>query len=325
MLEFLTLAMQEAAEGAEGIEEAEAAEPSVLGTAGESTSGLIDSVSAGDWNGVLENSDALVAALTPMLINLAIGVLILVVTFIVAGRVQIVVRASMQRARVEATLSSFFGQVAKWAVLVIGLIAAVGKMGVPVASFAAIIAGASLAIGLAFQGSLGNLAAGVMLLIFRPFKVGDVVNAAGITAKVIEIQLFTTVFDTFDNRRILVPNSSIFGGTIENITFHSTRRCDIDVGTSYTADLQETREVLEKVAASVEGGKSDPAPQVFLKQMGGSSIDWAIRVWVDAADFWAVKERLTRDTKNALDAAGIGIPFPQMDVHIDGELLQKSS
>lgn len=318
-----TLAMQEAE-----IPEAEetlSPEQESLYAAAESSSELLDAVSSGDWQEAISQSDALVSAVMPLVINLGIGILIILVTLFLAGRAKSIAIAATRRAEVDATLGSFFGQVAKWAVLAIGVIAAIGKMGVPTASFAAVIGGASLAIGLAFQGSLGNLAAGVMLLIFRPFKVGDVVNAAGVTAKVIEIQLFSTMFDTVDNRRIIVPNGAIFGGTIENITHHPTRRCDVAVGTSYDADLGETRKILERVASEVVGGKSDPEPQIYLTELGGSSIDWAIRVWVDAADYWAVRERLLRDAKNALDQADIGIPYPQMDVHLDGVMVQEDN
>lgn len=139
-------------------------------------------------------------------------------------------------------------------------------------SFAAVIGAAGLAIGLAMQGTLSNFSAGHMLLIFRPFKVGDVVSTAGVTGKVINLALFTTEFDTPDNRRIIVPNGAIFGSTIENITFHDTRRVDVSVGTEYTAD------------------------------------------------YWAVRDRATQSIKKHLDEAGIGIPFPQMDVHIDGPI-----
>lgn len=159
-----------------------------------------------------------------------------------------------------------------------------------------------------------------MLLVFRPFKVGDVVSVAGITAKVVEIELFTTLFDTPDNRRIIVPNGQIFGSTIENITFHETRRVDVNVGTDYGADLKETRAVLERVAANVEGGLDDPAPQIYLTELAGSSINWAVRVWAQTPDYWAVRERITDEIKDALDDAEIGIPFPQMDVHLDGIL-----
>lgn len=155
-----------------------------------------------------------------------------------------------------------------------------------------------------------------MLLIFRPFKVGDVVSVSGVTGTVCEIDLFVTTFDTPDNRRIIVPNGSIFGSTIENISHHTTRRVDVAVGSDYGADIDTTREVLLQAAANVEHAHTDPPPSVVLSELGASSIDWTVRVWVDAANYWAVKDALTRAVKYALDQANIGIPFPQMDVHV---------
>jgi small conductance mechanosensitive channel len=143
---------------------------------------------------------------------------------------------------------------------------------------------------------------------------------AGIKGKVVEIGLFTTLFDTPDNRRIIVPNGEIFGSTIENISHHDTRRVDVAVGTDYDAELSVTRKVLEEVANSIEGGRTDPAPQVYLSELGGSSINWSVRVWAATGDYWGVRERLTNQVKDALDAQGIGIPYPQMDVHLDSPL-----
>ena len=168
--------------------------------------------------------------------------------------------------------------------------------------------------------TLGNVAAGVMLLVFRPYKVGDVVKVNDVTAKVDEIELFTTTFDTFDNRRIIMPNSEIFGNTIENISYHKTRRVDVAVGTAYEADIDTARQTLMAAAMAVEGRIEDPAPVVYLNELGDSSINWTLRVWVNAPDFWAVKDRLTRDVKYALDKAGIGIPFPQRDLNFSGPI-----
>ncbi|MBL4698260.1 MAG: mechanosensitive ion channel family protein, partial [Phycisphaerales bacterium] len=204
----------------------------------------------------------------------------------------------------------------------VGGVAILGTLGIEVTSFAAILAAVGFAIGMAMSGMLGNIAAGVMLLFFRPFKVGDVANAGGTTGKVIEIGLFTTTFDTPDNRRIIVPNGAIFGGTIENVSFHDTRRVDVEVGTDYGADIDKTREILMATAKACENVLPDPGPGIVLAGLGGSSIDWSIRVWVNAADYWGVKDQLTRDVKYALDNADIGIPYPQMDVHIDGKVAQ---
>lgn len=251
-----------------------------------------------------------------------VGVIVaLFIAFIVAGWARRIVLRGTEKAKVDMTLGKFFGNAARYAVITLSIIACLGIFGIETTSFAAVIGAAGLAIGLAFQGSLSNLAAGVMLLMFRPFKVGDVVNAAGQVGKVDEIELFTTRMITPDNRLIIVPNSAIFGGTIENISHFSTRRVDVDVGTDYGADLDETRKVLDQAIASVDH-LAEPAPQVYLDSLGDSCINWKLRVWVNAADYWAVREKLTYAAKVSLDKAGIGIPFPQMDVHFDSDAVR---
>ncbi len=181
--------------------------------------------------------------------------------------------------------------------------------------------GASFAIGMALQGTLGNFAAGVMLLVFRPFKVGDVVKAGGEIGSVVDIGLFTTEFKTPDNRKVVVPNGKIFGDTIENITHHPIRRVDVPVGTAYEADIDQTRAALEACISKIPDVLADPAPQVFLKELGGSSIDWVMRVWCDTPKYWDVYQATIRTAKMALDQAKIGIPYPQMDLHFDGPTL----
>ena len=276
-----------------------------------------DALVSGDVNALGTALQSLIDASIPILLNLLGGLVILVLAFIVAGWFAKIIRGGMAKAKVDTTLASFFGQMGYWLIIIIGIIAAIGRIGIPTASFVAVLGGASLAIGLAFQGSLGNLASGVMLLLFRPMRVGDVISTAGITAKVHEIGLFATTFDTPDNRRFIVPNGAIFGSTIENISHHTLRRADVAVGTEYGADLDQTRAVLEACAESVEGTIAEPAPVVYLNELGDSAISWTVRVWCNAPDYWAVRERATRDVKVALDKAGIGIPFPQMDVHLN--------
>ncbi len=246
-----------------------------------------------------------------------VALVLLFASFILASWVGSMVRRSCQRAKLELTLARFFGKIASWAVLVMAILSILNYFGVQTTSFAAVIGASALAIGLAFQGTLSSFAAGIMLLIFRPFKVDDVIKVAGETGKVFEIDLFTTVMDTFDNRRIIVPNSSVFGSTIENITFHPTRRVDVNVGTDYGADLDEVRRVLHEAVGSIDKVHADPEPVVYLLEMGDSSINWVVRVWTDTPEFWAVREALTCAIKQHLDEAKITIPFPQMDVHLD--------
>src|SRR5699024_4729104 len=176
---------------------------------------------------------------------------------------------------------------------------------------------AAFAVGLAFQGTLSNFAAGIMLLFFRPFKAGDAVEVATVSGSVVEIGLFSTILDTPDNRRIIVPNSTIYGSAIENKPYHNRRRVDISMGTDYDSDLQHVRATLEKTAAGIADRLDNPSPVVYLNELGGSSINWSVRVWSKTSDYWAVRERLTDAIKNNLDGAEIGMPYPQMDVHVN--------
>lgn len=247
---------------------------------------------------------------------IVVAIVLIIVVLLVAGWARKLTIKATSKARVEITLAKFFGNLVKWAIMIMGAVTILQTFGVEATSFAAVVAALGFAIGMAMSGTLGNVAAGVMLLIFRPYRVGDVINVNGVTAKVEEIELFTTTFDTPDNRRIIMPNSAIFGNTIENVSHHATRRADVSVGTAYEADIDQARAALMAAASNVEGRLPDQDPVIYLSELGGSSIDWSVRVWVNAADYWAVKERLTRDVKYALDKAGIGIPYPQRDIHV---------
>lgn len=254
-----------------------------------------------------------------MLVGYGIKVLgviaVMIIALILSGIISGLVSKALNKAKVDKTLGRFLGKMIRWLVLLLAGLGCLGMFGVDVTSFAAILAAAGFAIGMAFQGSLSNLAAGVMLLVFRPFKVDDVVNAAGQTGKIFEIGLFTVSMDTPDNRRIIIPNSAVFGSTIENISYHDTRRVDVAVGCDYSASLDQTREVLTAAAASVDGQVKEGA--IVLAELGASSVDWVVRIWVPASDFFPKKEALTNAIKVHLDNAGIGIPFPQMDIHMD--------
>lgn len=251
-----------------------------------------------------------------------LAIVLIIAVFIAAGWARKLVGKAVRKANVEETLARFLSNMARYVVLIAGGVAILGTLGIETASFAAVLAAVGFAIGMAMSGMLGNIAAGIMLLLFRPFKVGDVVDAAGVKGKIFEIGLFTTIFDTPDNRRIIVPNNSIFGDNIENVSYHSTRRVTVAVGTDYGADIDKAREVLLEAAKKSPNVLEDPAPAAVLTGLGNSSINWDVRVWVKAENFWDVQDRLTRDVKYALDEAEIGIPFPQMDVHIDGKVAQ---
>ena len=254
------------------------------------------------------------------------GVLLaLFVAWIIATSTERAVRAGLEKRNFDATLTRFFAKLGRYLILIGAVIGCLGVFGIQTASFAAVLAAAGFAVGMAFQGTLGNFAAGIMLLAFRPFKVGDFVEVNGETGTCEHIDLFTCEFRTLDNKKLIIPNGAVFGSTITNYTGYDTRRVDIDVGADYSASLDETRAVLEKAAASIPGMIQDPAPQVMLKALGGSSIDWQVRVWCKTEDYWDVWQSTTRACKVSLDEAGIGIPFPQQDVHLDEAVIKALS
>lgn len=248
--------------------------------------------------------------------QVVVALVVLCAGWIFAGWVGSVTRKALARARIDETLSRFLGKLARWGVLLLVVLACLSVFGVETTSFAAVIGSVGIAVGLAFQGTLSNFAAGIMLLMFRPFNVGDVITVAGQTGKVNAIELFATTLDTFDNRRFIIPNGQVFGSTIENITYHPRRRADVAVGVSYAADIDHTREVLTKAAGVVPGALDDPEPAIILLDLGDSAVNWSVRVWAKSEEFGDVKQAATRAVKVALDKAGIEIPFPQMDVHL---------
>jgi len=242
---------------------------------------------------------------------------ILMVGRYVANWVRNAIRGRLEKPEVDRTLTMFASNFAYYGIFLLALFAALETVGVETASFVAVLAAASFAVGLALQGTLANFAAGIMLLIFRPFGVGDYVEIAGETGFVRDIQLFFTRLTTRENRLVIIPNGDIFGSTIENIFAHDEIRVDCDVGTDYPADIDETREVLLQAARQVEDRIEEKGEQAALMGLGGSSINWQVRVWSKPEDYFRLRQELTRQVKYALDEADIGIPYPQMDVHLD--------
>lgn len=266
-----------------------------------------------DFEDIRESVHAWFTAYGP---RVAGALVLLFVGWIAAGWAGTLVRRALTRAKLDKTLTQFLSHLARWLVLLLAGLMCLSIFGIETTSFAAVIGAAGITIGLAFQGTLSNVAAGMMLLIFRPFRVGDAVTVAGQTGKVNEIGLFTTALDTFDNRRFIIPNGSIFGSVIENISHHSQRRADVDVGVSYAADIDQTRDVLAAAAKSVSGVLEAPEPAIILLGLGDSSVNWSVRVWAAASDFGSVKQALIRAVKVALDDADIEIPYPTMDVNL---------
>lgn len=244
-------------------------------------------------------------------------ILILVVGRYIARAVRNLIRGGLDKPKVDRTLTKFAGNFAYYGIFLLAIFAALETLGVETASFVAVLAAASFAVGLALQGTLANFAAGIMLLVFRPFSVDDYVEIAGETGFVTEIQLFFTRLRTRENRLIIVPNGDIFGATIENIFEAEEIRVDCDVGTDYPADIDATREVLLDAARSVDDRLEDKGVQAALVGLGDSSINWQVRIWARTDDYFRLKQELTRQVKYKLDEADIGIPYPQMDVHMD--------
>jgi small conductance mechanosensitive channel len=244
------------------------------------------------------------------------ALLTLIIGWIVAKILTGVVRRVMRKAKVEPTLIGFAGNLTFALIMTLVVISAIQKLGIPSASFVAVIGAAGLAIGFALQGSLANFAAGVMLIIFRPFKAGDYVEAGGVSGSVEEIQVFATVMKTPDNKRVIVPNSAITGGSIINYSANDTRRVDLVFGISYTDDIKKAKEILENVLSQDERVLKDPAPTVAVGELADSSVNFVVRPWVKTADYWNVLFDVTEAVKQRFDAESISIPFPQRDVHL---------
>lgn len=225
-------------------------------------------------------------------------------------------RRAMEKAHVDATLASFIAHLVYFGMLTFVVIAAVSKLGVQTTSFIAVLGAAGLAVGLALQGSLANLGAGVLIIVFRPYKVGDYVEGGGVAGTVEEVQIFTTLLKSPDNKRIIVPNSHMMGGTITNYSSMPQRRVDLVVGVAYDADLDHVRRVLMEVLDADERVLKDPAPVIAVSELADSSVNFVVRPWANAGDYWPLRFDLNERIKKRFDAEAIGIPFPQRDVHI---------
>ena len=215
----------------------------------------------------------------------------------------------------DETLIKFLENIVYYALMIVVLLTALGKLGVETTSFLAILGAAGLAIGLALKDSLGNFASGVMIIMFKPFKVGDVVTAAGVTGSVSEVGIFNSVFTTPDNQKIIIPNGAITSGSITNINANDTRRVDLVVGIGYEDDIKKTKDVLNDIISSHEKVLLDKGITVAVSELADSSVNLVVRAWVKTPDYWDVKFALTETIKLRFDAEGISIPFPQQDVH----------
>lgn len=245
---------------------------------------------------------------------------ILIIGFMVAGWARKIAVTALEKSKVDVALSRFLGAIVRYTVIFATLIAAAGAVGIETTSLTAIFASAGLAVGLALQGSLGNFASGVMILFFRPFTIGDVITCSGSTGKVIEIGLFASELMLLDGTKVIVPNSAVTGGSISNHTTLNKRRSTVAVGVDYGTDLQAAKDALTRAAQAVPQilkDGDDPGFAVVFVNFGDSSLDWVIHAWSTVENFLVVQEALRWNIYKELNAANIGIPFPQVDVHMD--------
>ena len=249
-------------------------------------------------------------------INIVTAIVIFLVGRWVTGILVRGLRAVMQQQEIDTTLETFVCNLVRMALLIFVVIAAIGALGVQTTSFIAVLGAAGLAVGLALQGSLSNFAAGVLIVLFRPYKAGDYVEAAGIGGTVQSVQILTTVLTTPDNKRVIVPNSQIMNNVITNYSANDQRRVDMVVGVSYGDDLDKVRKTLEELIAAESRILDEPACTIAVSELANSSVNFVVRPWVATSDYWGVKFELTEAIKKRFDEVGIAIPFPQQDVYV---------
>lgn len=257
-------------------------------------------------------------------LNVVTAVMIFIIGHWMAKKVSAYFAHLLLKRNFDQTVVEFIETMVRYVLLTMVLIASLGRIGVETTSVVAVIGAAGLAIGLALQGSLSNLAAGVLIVTFRPFKSGDYVEVGGVAGSVVSIQFFSTVLTTPDNKMVVVPNGTVISTPITNYSHHKTRRIDYIIGVSYKSDLKKTKEALIRVITANEHVLKDPAPMVGVHALADSCIHFVVRPWVKTEDYWLVYFDLLQAIKEELDKEGIEIPYPQMDVHHYSEALDPS-
>ncbi|RUO56278.1 MULTISPECIES: mechanosensitive ion channel domain-containing protein [Pseudidiomarina] len=263
-------------------------------------------------NWITENQDLIVS----YVIKFVVAILILIIGKMIANSVAKLLGRGMTRKGVDGAVISFLSAIVKSVIFIAAVLMALSQVGVQTTSFIAILGAAGLAIGLSLQGSLSNMASGVLIIMFRPFRAGEYVDAGGVSGTVNEVNIFQTVLKTPDNKVVYVPNAQITGQPITNYSREDTRRVDLLIGVSYDADLHKTKEVLESVLKADQRLLKDPEWNIQVHALNNSSVDFIVRPWVKSTDYWPVYWDLMREIKIALDKNDIGIPYPQMDVHL---------
>lgn len=261
------------------------------------------------WDGILSKAQ-------DWALNLGLAVAVLIIGFFIVKRITKLVGRALDKKDFDESLKKFLMSLVSNTLRILVVITALGQLGVEMTSFVALIGAAGLAIGMAFSGTLGNFAGGVMILIFRPYKVGDYVSAQGEEGIVDEIQIFNTILLTLDNKTVIVPNGAMANGNITNFTAQERRRVDFTVGIGYGDDYRTAKELLEKFIAEDDKILKDPAPFIGLGELADSSVNLTLRVWAKTEDYWDVHFEMNRKIYEQFDQAGLNIPFPQMDVHV---------
>lgn len=256
---------------------------------------------------------------TPYIFMIAKAIIILIVGFFLAGVVTRAVKSAMAKKDVSPELRGFLGGIISTLLKAVVVIAVISAFGVETTSFAALLAAGGLAIGMALSGTLSNFAGGAMILIFKPFKIGHVIEAQGYVGSVREIEIFNTILMTPDNRKIIIPNGPLSGGSLINYSTEETRRVDFTIGIGYDDNIDDAKSAIEELIAADERILKDPAHFIGVSELADSSVNFAVRVWVKSADYWGVFFDMNENVKKSFDQKGIGIPYPQMDVHVKNQ------
>jgi small conductance mechanosensitive channel len=268
-----------------------------------------------DWQQFFSES-AVTDYVIPWAINIGMALAVFIVGRFIVGLVTSLFRKLLVKSKTDEILINFICSITRTVLLLFVVIAALEQLGLDTTSLVALLGAAGIAVGLALKDSLGNFAAGVMLIIFRPFKAGDFIEAGGTLGVVEKISIFSTTMRTGDNREVIVPNGALYGGTITNYSARETRRIDLVFGIGYGDDIGKARDLMLKVISEDERILKDPEPVVAVGELGSSSVDFVVRPWVASGDYWVVRWDLLEKIKQTFDANGISIPYPQRDVHM---------
>ncbi len=267
-------------------------------------------------NSATELADEVVEVVATYGLDVVGAIVILIIGFMASKWAQsLTVKALSRSDKIDTMLRGFFGSLVKYLVLIFTVLMVLSQFGIQTASLIAVLGAAGLAVGLALQGTLSNIAAGVMILIFRPFKIGDYVEVAGHAGTVSAVTLFITELTTPDNVQIIAPNNQVWGSSVKNYSFHETRRLDLSLGIAYEDDIGKAMAAINDIIANEGRALKDPESMVAVSELADSSVNFVIRIWCNAGDYWPMKFDLTRALKERMDSEGISIPYPQRTVH----------